>query len=37
MDNMDWIIIIVKNWPNDPRANFKQIQTSNNTWKHKNF
>jgi hypothetical protein len=23
VDNMDWILIIVKNWPNDPRANCK--------------
>jgi hypothetical protein len=23
MDNMDWIIAIVKNWPHDPLANYK--------------
>ncbi len=22
-DNMDWTIIIVKNWPDDPHANYK--------------
>jgi hypothetical protein len=25
MDNMDWIITIVKNWPYDPLANYKPI------------
>jgi hypothetical protein len=25
MDNMDWIIIIVKNWLDDPCANYKPI------------